>query len=156
MSHVATIDLEIKDLDALREAAAAIGLEFVAGQTSYRWYGQSVGDYPLPDGFTASDLGKCEHALRIPLDQQHPDPNFGMMPYEIGVVKRRDGRPGFTLLWDFWNRGCGLEDRVGANCNRLKQEYALAVAKRQARKQGFSVVGVQTLANGTKQLKLSK
>jgi hypothetical protein len=156
LSHVATIELEVKDLGALREAADALGLEFVEGQQAYRWYGSSQGDYPLPEGFTAEDLGKCEHAIRIPIDKQKPDPSFGLMPYEVGVVKRRDGRPGYTLLWDFWNRGCGLQDHVGENCSRLKQEYALAVAKRQARLQGFRVVGVSTLSNGTKTLKLQK
>lgn len=39
MSHVATIDVEVKDLDALAEAAARIGMELVRGQSTYRcWY----------------------------------------------------------------------------------------------------------------------
>ena len=65
MSHVATINIEVKDLDALGIAAGRIGLELVRGQKEYRWYGQSVGDYPLPAGLTEADLGVCEHAIRI-------------------------------------------------------------------------------------------
>jgi hypothetical protein len=147
MSHVATIELEVKDIDALAEACPAIGGEFMRDQKSYRWWGSDHpdridGDAP-PEGFTVADLGHCEHAIRLKGQR-----------YEIGVAKRRDGRPGYVLLFD--DLYGELATHVGPNCNRLKQEYALSVAKRQARKQGFSVVGVQTLANGTKQLKLSK
>ena len=138
MSHVATIDLEIKDLDALAAAAKFIGLEFVKGQETYKWYGSHVGDYPLPQGFKASELGKCEHALRIPKSE-----NTSENCYEVGVVRRRDGKPGYTLLWDFWNRGYGLQDKIGDNGSRLKQEYAAAVATRHAQRQGYRVTRTQ-------------
>ena len=66
MSHITTIELDIKDLDALKVAAEKLGLEFRRGQETYKWFGRSVGDSPLPAGFRKQDLGKCEHALRIP------------------------------------------------------------------------------------------
>ena len=112
MSHVARIDMEIKDLTALKAAAKLLGMEFLEGQTTYRWYGRHVGDYSLPEGFKASDLGKCEHAIGIPNDKK---------AYEIGVVKRRDGKEGYTLLWDFWAGGYGLEAKVGKDGNKLKE-----------------------------------
>jgi len=130
MSHVCQIDLHIKDLTSLEKACAAMGLELVRGQQTYKWYGHSVGDYPVPAGFEASELGQCEHAIRIP-----GQPGA----YEIGVVKRRDGKPGFALLWDFWNGGWGLEDAVGQDCKKLRQAYGVAVATKQARKQGYRV-----------------
>lgn len=143
MSHVATVELEVRDLGALAEACRSIGLEFVADQHEYRWFG---GDYPLPDGFTADELGKCEHAIRIPGKGQ---------AYEIGVVRRRDGRPGFSLLWDFYARGFGLEDVVGKDCRNLRRAYAATVAKRQAMAQGFQVH--QTVrADGSIQMRLTK
>lgn len=130
MSHVAKIELEIKDLDALKKAASMLGLEFVEGQTTYHWYGHHVGDYPLPTGFKASDLGKCEHAMRIPNKKS---------AYEIGVVKRKDGKPGYTLLWDFWQNGYGLKEKVGEDGNKLKQAYAEAVATKSLQKKGFKI-----------------
>ena len=137
MSHIVEIDMQINDLDALAATAKALGMEFIKGQKQYKWYGRSVGDYPLPEGFKAEDLGKCEHALRV---KGSPG------AYEIGVIKRRDGKPGYTLLWDFWNggkdyntSGKGLEACVGKNAGRLKQEYALQCATKEARKQGLRV-----------------
>jgi hypothetical protein len=130
MSHVATVDLDVKDLDALAEACGQLGLELVRGQQSYRWYGRSVGDYPLPAGFTVEELGKCEHAIRIPGDAH---------AYEIGLVRRRDGRAGYQLLWDFFGGGYGLEAKVGAGCSKLKQQYAVAVAVKTAQRQGMRV-----------------
>jgi hypothetical protein len=129
MSHIAKITIKVKDLEALKIAAKNLGLEFVENQKKYRWYGVSVGDYPLPKNFTASDLGKCEHALRIPNNST---------AYEIGVVKSRDG-DGYELLWDFYNGGYGLQAKVGANGDRIKQEYSSAVSTRQLRKQGYRV-----------------
>lgn len=126
MSHVATIELEVKDLDALEAAAKRLGMELRRGQTTYEWWGRSEGDYPIPEGFTADDLGKCEHALH------HPGAD-----YEIGIIKRRDGRPGYTLLWDFIDRD--LVRVVGHEGRNLKREYATVVAMKQAIASGFRV-----------------
>lgn len=130
MSHVTTVDLEMRDLDDIGDAGKRCGLELVRGQTSFRWYGHALAHYPLPEGFTAEDLGKCDHVLRIPGNDR---------AYEIGIVKRRDGRPGYTLLWDFYAGGFGLEERVGPDCSKLKQAYGVAVAARQLRRQGYRV-----------------
>lgn len=146
MSHVVTIDIEIRDLDALDAAAKSLGLELVRGQTTYRWYGRHVGDYPLPDGLSHEDLGRCEHVLRIPGNAE---------AYEIGVVRRRDGRPGYTLLWDFWQGGYGLQEKVGANADRLKQAYALETAKRAAWRAGHRIVGEIRKADGTVVLRIA-
>lgn len=146
MSHVTTIDLEIKDLPSLAAACKRIGLELVEGQETYRWYGTSVGDYPLPEGFTVEDLGHCEHAIRLPGKAK---------AYEIGVVKRRDGKQGYTLLWDFWNGGRGMEAVAGEDGCHIKQAYATEVATKEARRQGFRVTE-QKLDNGTVQLQCFK
>lgn len=131
MSHVAKIEIEIKDLEALKAAAARIGCRFVPHQRSYRWYGTHVGDYPLPDGFAASDLGRCEHAIFVP-----------GASYEVGVCRRRDGKPGYTLLWDFWGGG-GLEKQLGPNGQRLIQAYGIEAAKRAARRAGYRVTEIE-------------
>lgn len=131
MSHVSTVDLEINDLQALRVAAEALGLQFNEGQTKYRWFGRSVGDYPVPEGFKASDLGKCEHAISVPGDNS---------AYEIGVVSRRDGKPGYQLVWDFWGPGQKITNVMGGKSGaKLKTEYGVAVATKQARREGWRV-----------------
>lgn len=146
MSHVATVDVHITSLDELGKACKRLGLELVQGQQTYRWFGSSVGDYPLPAGFEVSDLGKCEHAIRIPGD---------VRAYEIGVVKRRDGKAGYCLHWDFWAGGKGMEAVAGANCGKLKQAYAVEAAMSKARQQGFNVME-RKLNNGQVQLICSK
>ena len=128
MSHVADIDLEINDLGALKEAGKCLGLELVK-QSTYRWFGQHVGDYPLPKGFTTADLGKCDYVLRIPNND---------VAYEIGLVKRKDGK-GYQPLWDFWAGGKGLEAKVGKDAERLIHEYTIALSTKELRREGFRV-----------------
>lgn len=122
MSHVAKIELEILDLEILKRACQRLNLEFLENQRSYRWYGRYVGDTPLPDGFTAEDLGKCNHAIRVP-----------SAAYEIGVVHRQ-GK--YHLLWDSWHSG-GLERVLGPGAGRLKQAYAIERVTQEARLKGY-------------------
>jgi len=122
MSHVAKIDIEIKDLDTLKAACERLGLQFMQGQLAYSWYGSHQGDYPLPEGFTVEDLGRCDHAIRVQGAK-----------YEVGVVKR-GGK--FTLLWDFWRSG-GLEGALGKGACRLKQAYAVERVRKEARLKGY-------------------
>jgi hypothetical protein len=130
MSHIATVDLHITDLAALKAACETLGLEFHEGQQTFRWYGRIVGDYPLPEGFTASEMGTCEHAIGLKDNAQ---------AYQLGVVGRRDGKPGYLLMYDNWRGGFGLEDVIGKAAGKLKQQYAAQVAASQARKQGYRV-----------------
>lgn len=127
MSHVADIELDINDLSCLKEAAKSLGLEFVE-QTTYKWFGRHVGDYPLPKGFAREDLGKCKYALRLPGDSK---------AYEVGVVERKDGKPGYQLLWDFWAGGYGLEKAIGKDGGLLKQAYTIMRAKKEMLRKGY-------------------
>ncbi len=127
MSHVARVAVEVRDLEALKAACKQLGLEWREGQTKYAWYGVSVGDYPLPVGFAKEDLGHCEHAIHVPGAE-----------YEVGVCRRRDGKPGFELLWDFYSPG-GLTAQLGTNGQKLVQGYAIAVATKAAKAQGYTV-----------------
>ncbi|MBB4635929.1 hypothetical protein [Longimicrobium terrae] len=134
MSHIATVNLDVLDLDALAQAAQRLGLELVRDQKTYRWYGVNLGGNTLPAGFSAEDLGRCDHALRlVGAEEMHP------APYEIGVSRRRDGQPGYLLFWDFWAGGFGLQARVGENCRRLRQEYACVQAMQTAMADQFAV-----------------
>jgi hypothetical protein len=118
MSHLAKIELEIKDLPALRAAVQNLGYEFRENQQTYAWYGRFVGDAPLPDGVSKDELGKCSHAIRVP-----------GCSYEIGVVQKG---PNYILLWDYWSAG-GLSKVIGNNAGVLKQAYSLERIRREAR-----------------------
>lgn len=126
MSHLSDISgIEVRDLECLEAAAKQCGLELRRDQKTYKWFGRHVGDYPMPEGMTAADLGKCDHALSV---VGRPG------AYEVGVVKRPDGT--LRLLWDFWDGGKGLEAAVGKDGGRLLQEYSAAVQMKQARRNG--------------------
>jgi len=131
MSHVTTIDVEIRDLEAVKDICKELGLEFKENQRSYRWYGTHVGDYPLPEGFTKSDLGRCDHAIGVK--------GASSKSYEIGLVKRAEV---YIPLFDFWQGGFGLEERIGPGAKKFTDAYTRAVsiktAKAFAKSKGFS------------------
>lgn len=152
MSHVATIQVEVTNLQDLRDACEELGLVFEENQKTYEWYGTHVGDYPLPEGFSESDLGQCEHAIRMSdQDRDQLIAARGVTPYEIGVVPRRDGKPGWTLLWDFYAGGLGLQSKIGETGGRLSQAVATAASIRTMELQGYRHQR-QLLDNGTVKL----
>ncbi len=130
MSHISEIELKIKSLDALKAACARLGLEFIQGQTTYKWYGHWVGDTPLPEGVKIEDLGTCHHAIRVP-----------GATYEIGVVEKQGE---YILMWDFWQSG-GLERVLGPGGGKLKQAYSVEQTKAVARRAGYKVTEKRTL-----------
>lgn len=140
MSHVTQIGVEIRDLNILKTACERLGFTFVEGQTTYAWYGRSVGDAPLPEGVTIEALGHCEHAIVVP-----------GATYEVGVVADKKG--GYRLLWDSWQKG-GLEERLGPGAGLLKQAYALEAAREAAISKGYSVCEIPQ-QNGAITLQIS-
>lgn len=130
MSHIAKIQLQIKDLDALADAAESLGCELVRDQKDFLWY----------DG----RRNPCDHAIRVK--------NAKRRTYEIGVIA--DGEGNYRLECDFWNSG-GLENIVGAEAKKLRQAYAESAATRQAKRQGFRVHRTVN-ENGVVRLRLTK
>lgn len=126
MSHVTLLSFVIKSLEALKMACKRLGLEFMENQTTYKWFGRWVGDYPLPKGFKKEQLGHCTHAIRVP-----------GADYEIGVVVGKDGE--ISLLWDFWSAG-GLENVLGKGGYKLEQAYIIEDGKLEAAKQGYAAI----------------
>lgn len=118
MSHVTSQTLDLKDLGCLAEACEALGLE-IRPKTTYKWWGHHVGDYPIPEGFTVADLGKCEFAIGVKGDTE---------AFEIGAV-RRAGQ--WHLLYDFYgHRGQALLARTGEGLAKLKTQYGVQVVKK--------------------------
>lgn len=134
MSHVAKVDIVINDLDALMLAASECGLEFNEGQKTYRWYGRWLNDYngenaAFRHGIQPEDYGKCEHALSVP---------GSVNAYEVGVCKNPNG-DGYILIWDFYNRGYGLQDYIGDGGEKLMNSYAKHATINYAHMHGMSV-----------------
>jgi hypothetical protein len=122
MSHISRIELDIKDLQSLKEACKRLGFEFRKNQQSYLWYGRWVGDSPLPEGITEDQLGKCDHAIKVPGAQ-----------YEVGVVRKGQS---FILLYDEWVKG-GLKTKLGVNAGLLKQAYTIETLRKEARQKNY-------------------
>jgi len=133
MSHMTDVKLKVKDLDALEEAALALGMELRRGQKTHKWYGQFMGDTRSAPGHDPKTFGKCEHAIAV-----KGEPSA----YEVGVVKALDG-DGFELLFDSWGPGQRVEAKAGRNLARLRQEYAVAVTAKRVKqtlaRQGFKM-----------------
>jgi hypothetical protein len=123
MSHVVAVEIEIKDLDCLFLAAQECGLDVKLNQRTHRWWGRHVGDYPVPEGFTLDDMGKCEHALAVKGNPQ---------AYEVGVARKGKG---YALLYDFFGtHGRALEACIGSRGEKLTQAYAEQVARKKVKK----------------------
>ena len=124
MSHISKIELEIKDLEALKMACKRLNFEFRMNQKTYKWYGRFMGDTVLPEGVREEELGACDHAIHV-----HGS------DYEIGVLQRGKN---YILLWDSWIKG-GLEKMIGKDAGKLKQIYAIEKIRLEARKRGLKI-----------------
>ena len=78
----------------------------------------------MPEGINIDDLGKCDHAIKVP-----------ECAYEIGVVKRGSK---YILLWDSWHKG-GLEQKIGKDAGILKQSYTIERIIREAKLKKYQV-----------------
>lgn len=156
MSHVTKVNLKINDLDALDEACTQLGLELQRGKKTHAWWGTFVGDSRAYGDHNPADFGKCEHAIKIKGDKP-VNGHYG--PWEIGVVKAKDGE-GYDLLYDtYGGAGQRLTQVVGQDVTTLRKEYAFAQASRKARatlaRKGWSTAR-EELPNGALKLKLRK
>ena len=124
MSHISTVKVQVKSLEALKLACARLGLEFREGSQTYQWFGEYLEDTKLPEGAKLEDLGKCLHEIKVP-----------GATYSIGVVQQGDH---YQLLWDSWSPG-GLERALGQGAGRLVQAYSVEAARLSAQAQGYSV-----------------
>jgi hypothetical protein len=134
ISHVAKVDLEIADLDVLAEAAIAMGGEYLPNETKWRWYGSWQNDYAAKDaaylnGIPATRYGTSDAGII----------RLNGASWDIGVYKvpGQDGK--FTLVYDNYGEGHGIEKACGKNLVGLKTRYGAVAATRQLKKQGFAV-----------------
>lgn len=116
MSHVAQVNVLVKDLDALAEAAEKLGGTLVLGQTKFRFY--------------SSMTEPCIHAIQM---KQNPK------GYEVGLRWKTAGNEedGYTLHRDAWDGT--IDSAFGKDCGKLNLEYSALVAEKQLRKTGHRV-----------------
>lgn len=141
MSHIATVEIEFRDMDALAKACQRCGVELRTEQKTFRWYNDKV--------------DACDAAI------VHPS----KFAFEVGVHKTETG---FRLSYDPHNRGKkygshtgpGMQDAIAfeddiRGIGKLQQAYAVEVARKQAKRQGFSV-REQVQADGRIKLTMSR
>jgi hypothetical protein len=117
MSHVVSIKTEFKDLAAVKAACDELGLVFKEGQKTIRWYGRWMNDYDAADaayklGIKPEQYGTCDHAIELPGCR-----------YDIGLL-RNPQTGGYRLYFDFFGPGRQIQEKLGANGEKLLQYYA--------------------------------
>ena len=142
MSHILDgKNIPIRNLAALKETCAVNSWSFMEGQRTHKWYGRWVGDTPMPAGLKVEDLGKCDHAIRVP-----------GCAYEIGVRDNHDGT--YSLLYDYFSAG-GLSQALGGDTlPKLAQSYATEMLKMEHRRLGGAVESQDVMADGSVRLRL--
>jgi len=145
MSHVADVQLHIKDLKCLKEAVERMGGEFVEGQTTFTWYGRFLNDWrengkiserAAINRVDAANFGKCLHAIKIKDCR-----------YEIGVIQDPDGK-GYKLIYDEFGEGRKLVEWLGGeNYKMIKAQYGTRVFARDMKRKGYRIT-TSTAANG--------
>jgi hypothetical protein len=124
MSHVASVDCFVTSLVDARAAGAVCGLVLMEHQTSYASYSKA-------------DAGRCDHALRL-------------------VDHKADGYDHDYELWydDFYTAGARLEAAAGKGLGTLKDEIAVAAARRSLEADGYRVS--RSIVDGEIQLEATR
>jgi hypothetical protein len=138
VSHVADVDIKIKDLACFQKAVEALGGEYLPNEKNIRWYGRFLNDWSSnraavnridPKRFGKSDAGIAR---------------FPGCSYDVGLLKNDDGS--YTPYYDTYGQGHGLDKVLGGvdpvsgkTCVNLQNEYAAAVTTRMLARKGFRV-----------------
>lgn len=156
MSHITAIKTVkgkplITRLDAVRTAAEHLGLEVVE-TNKYRWYGHHVGDWAIPQGFKQSEMGTNATCVLRVTDPKRSQlrAKYGQDPYDLAIVPDPLNEGCYTIMYDFYNKGYGLDEIVGSPkvesqkdaamlAPRFMQHYHMACAALAAREQGDDI-----------------
>jgi len=118
MSHLTTVKSVLKDEECIRAAAKEIGVDVIE-RAAPRFY------------FSGSERDvMCDLVLKLP------------GRYDLGLKRNAENAFDFVcdneLLSGNFGRGSEGRQLLGEQAGRLKQEYAVAVAMKQARLKGTS------------------
>jgi hypothetical protein len=135
-----------KDRAALEEACTMLGLE-VVDTNRYRWWGESVGDTPLPARMQGQPGENADFVVRM-TEETKAELNCPKA-YEVGMVADPDNPGCWTPVYDYFLGGYGLDKVIGepvrkggevvAVCPRLKQYYDMVCDAHAAAEAGDSV-----------------
>jgi len=142
MSHVATVEIEVEDIDVLEEVCKENGWSLNRNQKTFKWYGKWVNDFhgdtaAYKHGIDPKNYGKCEHAI-----------NVKKGAYEIGVVKNAKGK--HVLIWDTWDQN--VEKSCGKNCHSLYESYSMKVATKKLKSKGYMLQSTKKNKQGEQEL----
>lgn len=139
--HVVAVNVEFKDLNAIKAACKRLKWVFCEHQKTYTWFGRWVDDSPTPRHLFTTEaeykrvcamekadrieymnklLGTCTHAIKVP-----------GCNYEIGLIQQGDK---FVPIWD-WYEG-KLNSAMRQEGGPLVQAYAVEKAKLAAQAYG--------------------
>lgn len=133
MSHVADVDIKIRDLDAFAAAVKRLGGEYVRDAKTIRWYGRFLNDWnsqaAAVNRIDSKRFGKTDAGCV----------RFAGVSYDLGLLKNDDGS--YTPYFDsYGSGGQGLAAKLGGlACTKLKDEYGVAVTTRMLARKGFRV-----------------
>ena len=130
MSHVSTVQANIKDLDALEVAAAHLGGKLERDVASFSYWNRRA--------------SPCAHRLVF-------EGRMYGAPIHVGVVKAAEGGEGFLLAMD----NDVVRHVVGRDAGLLRQRYSVEVAKRTAQLRGMRVLGEKVQQDGSIKLRLA-
>ena len=111
MSHFTTIQTQIRDLEALRDASVELGLQLLA-DTKCRGY--------------AGITRPAPHIIKL------------IGPYDIAVEPDKENPGSYGLTTDWWDGHVAKE--VGTGYGRLLQSYGIHKTMREARTRGLRVL----------------
>lgn len=157
MSHVAAQETKagqplFADLACLLKAAELKGFKKV-DTNEYTWWGNHVGDYPIPKGMKKEELGKNALFILRLQEEFHAQAKkkHSKNPYDIGILADPNNEGCYTLIYDFIGGGYGIDDRLGAPvrdsatggikllCPELKQTYDMVCDAAAAKEVGDSI-----------------
>ena len=110
MSHFTTIQTQIRDLEALRDASVELGLGFTTNAKCRGYAGTSR---------------LAPHVIQL------------KGPYDIAVEPSKENDGSYGLTTDWWNGHVAQE--VGIGYGRLLQSYGIHKTMREARTRGLRV-----------------
>ena len=112
MSHIATLKVQITDLDALEVAAGKFAAELR----------RNVHDFKAYPGTQT----RCQHVISLKGDR---------VAYEIGLRQLPQSAEGYEFAFDTYDGK--LERAFGAGMTQLRNEYTAVVAERQLARRGW-------------------
>jgi hypothetical protein len=118
MSHIAEVELEMKDMGALAKAAEACGMELVRDAKTFKYY--------------AGQTAPCIHKLKLK--------GAGANDFEVGL-RYTDGTQTTVapFIDTYGHAGQKLVKAMGEGMVKLKQHYAAEVTRADLKKKGYRV-----------------